>query len=110
MAHRLVLDHPGKVDRMLLMDILPTLTMFEDTDQLFASGYWHWFTLIQPGAEHIMNKAPEEWWNIYAGKRMPPGIWSKEDIAVYQDTLRDKDKAMAVRQFFSHLTISSLHD
>lgn len=47
-AHRLAADHPAAVDRMLLLDIAPTLAMFEHTSEAFARAYWHWFFLIQP--------------------------------------------------------------
>ena len=42
-AHRLALDHPARVDRMMLLDIAPTLAMYENTTQAFATAYWHWF-------------------------------------------------------------------
>lgn len=32
----------------MMLDIAPTLAMFEKTDQEFATKYWHWFFLIQP--------------------------------------------------------------
>ena len=47
-AHRLVLDHPGAVERVAVLDISPTRTMFGKTDQAFATAYYHWFFLIQP--------------------------------------------------------------
>ena len=47
-AHRLAMDHPGAVERMLLLDIAPTLAMYEQTSEAFAKAYWHWFFLIQP--------------------------------------------------------------
>jgi len=47
-AHRLCLDHPDAVERVAVLDISPTLTMFERTDQAFATAYYHWFFLIQP--------------------------------------------------------------
>ena len=42
-SHRLGMDHPNAVDRMVLLDIAPTLSMYEATDQEFAKDYWHWF-------------------------------------------------------------------
>ena len=48
-AHRLALDHPQAVQRMLLLDIAPTLAMYRGTTEAFARAYWHWFFLIQPG-------------------------------------------------------------
>ncbi|MGO1510267.1 MAG: alpha/beta fold hydrolase [Actinomycetaceae bacterium] len=47
-AARLVADHPGRVTRAMLLDVAPTLDMYEATDRAFASAYWHWFFLIQP--------------------------------------------------------------
>ena len=47
-AHRLAADFPAAVERMMLLDIAPTLGMYENTTQLFATLYWHWFFLIQP--------------------------------------------------------------
>jgi haloacetate dehalogenase len=47
-AHRLALDHAQAVTRLALIDIAPTLDMYEATDQRFASLYYHWFFLIQP--------------------------------------------------------------
>lgn len=47
-AHRLALDHPQAVERMLLLDVAPTLAMYRNTSEAFARAYWHWFFLIQP--------------------------------------------------------------
>jgi haloacetate dehalogenase len=47
-AHRLALDHPERVQRLALIDIVPTYTAFADTDKEKAMGYYHWFFLSQP--------------------------------------------------------------
>jgi haloacetate dehalogenase len=47
-AHRLALDHPQAVSRLCLIDIAPTLDMYDAADTRFASAYYHWFHLIQP--------------------------------------------------------------
>jgi haloacetate dehalogenase len=47
-AHRLAADHPAAVQRLMLLDIAPTLAMYEQTGEAFARAYWHWFFLIQP--------------------------------------------------------------
>ena len=47
-AHRLALDHPQAVERLCVIDIAPTLDMYERTDLAFASRYYHWFFFIQP--------------------------------------------------------------
>lgn len=59
-AHRLCLDYPDRVSRACVMDIAPTLHMFRNTDQAFATGYYHWFFLIQPEGlpEYLIGKDP----------------------------------------------------
>ncbi|MEG2631780.1 MAG: alpha/beta hydrolase [Comamonas sp.] len=47
-AHRLAMDHASAVERLVLLDIAPTLAMYEQTNEDFARAYWHWFFLIQP--------------------------------------------------------------
>jgi haloacetate dehalogenase len=47
-AHRLARDHPGRIERVALLDIVPTLYRFETIDQKAATSSWHWFFLIQP--------------------------------------------------------------
>jgi haloacetate dehalogenase len=47
-AHRLCVDHPESVAKVAVLDIAPTLAMYEQTDEAFARAYWHWFFLIQP--------------------------------------------------------------
>jgi haloacetate dehalogenase len=47
-AHRLALDHSDAVRALMVLDISPTLTMYERTTMEFARAYYHWFFLIQP--------------------------------------------------------------
>lgn len=47
-AHRLALDQPDAVERLMLLDIAPTLAMYRQTNEAFARAYWHWFFLVQP--------------------------------------------------------------
>lgn len=47
-AHRLAVDYPARVRRLCVLDIAPTLDMYNRTDMDFARAYYHWFHLIQP--------------------------------------------------------------
>ena len=47
-AHRMAVDHPQAVERIAVLDIAPTLAMYEQTTEAFARAYWHWFFLILP--------------------------------------------------------------
>jgi len=46
-AHRLARDHGSRVRTLTVLDIAPTLKMYESTDMAFATAYYHWFFLIQ---------------------------------------------------------------
>lgn len=46
--HRLLLDHPERVTRAAMLDIVPTRHIFQTIDQSMATIYEHWFFLIQP--------------------------------------------------------------
>jgi len=45
---RMALDFPEAVEKLVTLDIAPTLAMYEQTNQDFARAYWHWFFLIRP--------------------------------------------------------------
>jgi len=46
-AHRLARDHGRRVRTLTVLDISPTLKMYESTNMQFAKAYYHWFFLIQ---------------------------------------------------------------
>ncbi|MBF5004421.1 alpha/beta fold hydrolase [Diaphorobacter caeni] len=70
-AHRLALDHAGAVERLVLMDIAPTLAMYSQTTEAFARAYWHWFFLIQksPLPERLINSNPSAYVREVMGGR-----------------------------------------
>ena len=47
-THRMCLDYPNNILKACVMDITPTYHMFKNTNQAFATGYYHCFFLIQP--------------------------------------------------------------
>lgn len=70
-AHRMALDHPNAVIKLVVMDIAPTYAMYTTADMDFATAYYHWFFLIQPydlpermiGADpqYFLNKKFRQW-------------------------------------------------
>lgn len=74
-THRLALDYPERIERACVMDIAPTLHMFDHTDQAFATGYYHWFFLIQPDGlpEHLIGKDPDYYLNEKLKRWAAPG-------------------------------------
>src|SRR3712207_1261879 len=47
-AHRMALDHPERVTKLAVLDIVPTHYVFATADKNLATAYYHWFFLIQP--------------------------------------------------------------
>ena len=46
-GHRMALDHPDRVEKLAVLDIVPTHKVFSTVDKDIATGYYHWFFLIQ---------------------------------------------------------------
>ena len=85
-AHRLALDNPDRVERLAVLDIVPTIEHFERTDMSFALGYYHWFWFAQPHPfpENLINAAPETWWLAHTSSEpKPPGFLAPEALADY---------------------------
>ena len=53
-GHRLALDHSDAVSRLVVLDIVPTHTVFRDTGKELAAAYWHWFFFQAPDLPEIM--------------------------------------------------------
>lgn len=62
-AYRLALDHPGRVERLVLLDILPTLSMWEGMNAARAMQVYHWTFLAQPEPvpEKLIQADPAGW-------------------------------------------------
>jgi haloacetate dehalogenase len=92
-THQLCIDHPDKVIKAMVLDIAPTLAMFEQTDKLFASVYWHWFFLIQPAPfpELMLNMNPETFTQKFmALPGVPQDTFHPDALKAYTDLFRDK--------------------
>ncbi|MGE7991125.1 alpha/beta fold hydrolase [Pseudomonas sp. NPDC089554] len=70
-AHRLALDHPACLNRLVLLDIAPTLAMYRQTNEAFARAYWHWFFLIRPAPlpETLIEADPDGYLRSVMGGR-----------------------------------------
>ena len=70
-AHRLAMDHADAVNKLIMLDIAPTLSMYEKTTEAFAKAYWHWFFLIQPSPlpERLIDADPAGYIRDVMGRR-----------------------------------------
>jgi haloacetate dehalogenase len=96
-AHRLALDHPQAVDRLMLLDIAPTLAMYEGTTEAFARAYWHWFFLIQPAPlpERLIEADPIAYLRDGMGRR-GGGFFAPEAWAEYERCIAKPATAAAI--------------
>ena len=85
-THRMALDYADTIMKACVMDITPTRHMFRSTDQHFATGYYHWFFLIQPNGlpERMIGAEP----SYYLTEKLkqwsaPDAVFSGEAVAEY---------------------------
>jgi len=113
-AHRLALDHPERVERLMLLDIAPTLAMYENTTQAFATAYWHWFFLIQPPPlpEALIESDPVQYIRSVMGKRHAGlAAFAPDALAEYERCAQIAGTAHAIcEDYRASATIDLAHD
>lgn len=98
-AHRLALDHPDAVTRMILLDIAPTLAMYTQANEEFARAYWHWFFLIRPTPlpETLIEADPENYLRTVMGTRSAGmGPFTDDAFSEYLRCLKLPGAAIAI--------------
>jgi haloacetate dehalogenase len=112
-SHRLAADFPDSVLRLMVLDISPTLSMYENTSMDFAKGYWHWFFLIQPEPipETLIGANPEFWLKNHMGRHAGTGIFSAENWAEYLKGANNSQSMHAMcEDYRAAATIDLAHD
>jgi len=112
-SHRLAMDFPESVLRLMVLDISPTLKMYENTTMEFARGYWHWFFLIQaePIPETMIGANPEFWLKNHMGRHAGTGIFTPERWAEYLAGASNSDSMHAMcEDYRAAATIDLVHD
>src|SRR4051812_35673145 len=92
-AHRLALDHPGRVTRLALLDIVPTRVMFEQVTRRSALGAYHWFLLAQPYdlPERLVGSDAVFWlrWHLRSWSGGSDLFFAPEAVAEYERCFSD---------------------
>jgi haloacetate dehalogenase len=113
-AYRMALDHPDRIERLAVLDILPVETVWQRADARFALGYWPWSLLAQPeplperilvaSAEAIIEHALGGWGS--AAEAFPAEV-----RAAYLEALRDPCHARAIcEEYRAAAGIDRAHD
>ena len=115
-AHRLALDHADRIERLCLIDIAPTLDVYEATDMRFATAYYHWFFLIQPAPlpERLIGAEASfylRWCLGGWGSRGELGFIEPEALAEYERCFcRPETIHAACEDYRAAATIDLAHD
>ena len=88
-AHRLALDHPDRLTKLVILDIVPTYKVLHSVTNELATANFHWWFLTQkaPLPETLIANSSEVWLRSRF-ERIPPGILSKEAFAEYLRAFR----------------------
>ena len=113
-AHRLAIDHPERVLKLAVMDIIPTLEHFERTDMKMALGYYHWFWFAQPHPfpENVICAAPDAWWRAHTSREpKPPDFFDREALADYLKAVHSPEMIRGMcEDYRAAATIDLEHD
>jgi haloacetate dehalogenase len=113
-AHRLALDHAARVEKLAVLDIVPTIEHFERTDMSFALGYYHWFWFAQPHPfpENLINAAPEIWFDAHVAREpKDKGFFHPEARADYLAAAHDPAMVTGMcEDYRAAATIDLVHD
>jgi haloacetate dehalogenase len=101
-AYRMALDHPDRVERLAVLDIVPTGEVWWRADRDFALGYWHWAFLAQPAPlpERLIGGDPQAFFDLHVragiGLGAEPGRYPPEVIDAYRRALDDPGAVEAI--------------
>lgn len=90
-GHRMALDHANAVERLAVLDIVPTYKLYQAVTKEFATAYWHWFFLIQPAPfpETLIGNNVEFYLKSRFFGRIPPSVLEDQAFADYLRCFRD---------------------
>lgn len=112
-AHRLALDHPERVERVAILDIIPTHHLFTTADRDFANAYWHWFFLSQapPLPEQMIGGAPMDYLHgLLTRWAARPGSLAPEAVAEYERCWTPESIHASCEDYRAAATIDLEHD
>ena len=98
-AYRMALDHPERVAKLAVLDIVPTWDAYNRADMAFGMSYFHWFFLSQPFdlPERLIGADPDFYWHRHTSREPKgPGFFAAEALADYLRCFRDPATVHAI--------------
>lgn len=100
-AYRMALDHPDRIDRLVVLDVIPTAAAWDRADARFALAFWPFSFLAQaaPLPERLVGACPEAVVEAaLSGWGTPEIAFPSEVRAAYVEALRDPVQVHAICQ------------
>jgi haloacetate dehalogenase len=90
-GYRMALDHPERVAKLAVLDIVPTGEMYRRADMDFALGYWHWFFLPQPYdfPERLIGADPDHFYLERSAEQNLASLFAPEALEEYRRCWRN---------------------
>jgi len=100
-AYRLTLDHPGRVEKIAVLDIVPTWAMWHRIDARLAMRIWHWSFLGPPAPfpETLIGKDPRYFmdWRFARGTKVKDlSAFDRRALAHYHAFFDDPARIHAI--------------
>jgi haloacetate dehalogenase len=111
-AYRMALDHPNVVQKLAVLDIIPTGEAFARGGREFGLGYYHWFFLAQPAPlpERLIGADPDWFWRWHTN-RGPRQFFVPEALEDYLACFRNPETVRAIcEDYRAGATIDCEHD
>jgi haloacetate dehalogenase len=112
-AHRLALDHPARVRKVALLDIVPTRHVWEHTSREWALSSWHWAFMAQPDAmfERMIAAIPAREFVVrHLGRLGAPTFFDPRAIDEYVRCFTAKTIHGSCEDYRAAATIDLAHD
>jgi haloacetate dehalogenase len=97
--HRMCLDHPAKVTRAAVLDIVPQHYLYSHINKQWATFSWHWFFNIQPfDMPERMMGADSDWFieKKLAKTKQGLSFFDKAALAEYKRCFRNPETIHAI--------------
>ena len=91
-AYRMAFDHPQRVEKVAVLDIVPTWEAYKRADMAFGQSYFHWFFMTQPFdlPERLIGADPEFYWQRHTSREPKgPDFFAAEALADYLRCFRN---------------------
>ena len=111
-AHRLAVDHAARVMKIAVLDIAPTLAMYEQTTEAFARAYWHWFFLILPAhvPERMIASDARAYLRAKMGESIARNVFAPEAWAEYERCFTSGAIHASCEDYRAAATVDLVHD